>query len=303
MGRTSRAVCISRDEGVRRVVGDALRGAGVGVEFVDAIADVAGEPALIVVDRETRRAAGDALHDATVPVVVVGDRLDDDGLITLMLDSQVSHVIGEPAGPDLGVTGEKIVSGELFGLEKYVAAGTVVGQREIASDPEKRSALGALCAWAESVGARKPVVHRVHSVVDELLMNALHDAPAVRESGRRLGTAPPPTRSRRAATQPGVRPAVLRWAADGTTLAISVGDAFGELRQRDVIDNVRRARSEGGRPQTNAPGAGLGLYLVLANVAGLIINVDPGHRTEVVCLFDLGKTASARSLHVFAPAS
>ena len=53
--------------------------------------------------------------------------------------------------------------------------------------------------------------------------------------------------------------------------------------------------------------AGLGLYLVLANVASLIVNVAPGRETEVVCLFDLAKSSAkgaiasgVRSLHVFA---
>ena len=54
-------------------------------------------------------------------------------------------------------------------------------------------------------------------------------------------------------------------------------------------------------------GAGLGLYLVLANVASLIVNVAPGEQTEVICLFDLSRpttqgavTRGVRSLHVFA---
>ena len=45
---------------------------------------------------------------------------------------------------------------------------------------------------------------------------------------------------------------------------------------------------------------------MLANVASLIVNVDPGQRTEVVCLFDLARrerravVGGVRSLHVFA---
>ena len=48
-------------------------------------------------------------------------------------------------------------------------------------------------------------------------------------------------------------------------------------------------------------------FLVLANVASLIVNVDPGRRTEVVCLFDLARrdhravASGVRALHVFAP--
>ena len=290
-----RAICVCSDRAVCGVIDGALLAAGVAVEHHPTVPIEFGEAALVIVDRATRVAAGPALRGATVPVVVVGDDLDDDGLITLMLEAPVSHLVGDPNDGDLGITSEKLISGDLFGLEKYVATGSRIGERVISSDAEKRSAMSEVCAWAEAVGARRPIVHRLASVIDELLMNALHDAP--RESQPTLALDP---------SAPLEKRAVLRWASDTRTLAVSVGDAFGALRQRDVIDHVRRARDERGRPELGEPGAGLGLYLVLANVASLIVNVDPGHRTEVVCLFDLAKNerravdSAVRSLHVFA---
>ncbi len=285
----SRAICVSRDAEVRHVVGEALGAAGIEVAYHDALPAELDGLAVIVVDRATRQAAGDALRGASAPVVVVGDSLDDDGLIALMLDAPVSHLVGDPRDRDLGITSEKLVSRDLFGLEKYVAAGTQVRERLIANEHDKRVAMGEVCAWAEAVGARRPVVHRIASVVDELLMNAMIDAP--RES--------------RPSMVPG-GDAVLRWACDDRVLAISVGDAYGAIRQRDVIDHVRRARHDHGRPAgQDEPGAGIGLYLVLANVASLIVNVEPSRRTEVICLFDLARrerravAGGVRSLHVF----
>jgi len=286
-------VCVCVDADVARVVDGALSGAGVLVDHRDVIPADLADAALLIVDRATRVAAAGALRGASVPVVVVGDNLDDDGLITLMLEAPVSHLIGDPATADLGITSEKLVSRNLFGLEKYLAPNTRVGERVVASDSQKRVVIDEVCAWAEAIGARRPVVHRLASVIDELLMNALHDAP--RESTPTLTYDPDAPEQR----------AVLRWACDDRTIAISVGDAFGSLRQRDVIDHVRRAKRDSGRPELDDHGAGLGLYLVLANVASLIVNVDPGRRTEVVCLFDRA-TASGRaiesgvrSLHVF----
>jgi hypothetical protein len=277
-----RAACVSRDSGVRRVVGDALAGAGLTVDHHETLPAELGDLALLVVDRATREAAGGRLREPGLPpIVVVADDLDDDGLITLMLETPVSHLVEDPADKDLTITSEKLLSGDLFGLEKYIAAGAEVGERVVRGDADKRAAMAEVCAWAESRGARRPVIHRLASVVDELLMNAL------RECGDAAR-------------------AVLRWAADDSHLAISVGDGLGAIERRDVIDNVRRARSERGRPlATDAGGAGIGLYLVLANVASLIVNIDPGHRTEVVCVFDLAArerravAGRARSLHVF----
>ncbi|HEY5925037.1 MAG TPA: ATP-binding protein [Kofleriaceae bacterium] len=290
----ARAICVCSDEAVCTVVGNALGSAGVEVEHHAELPVEPGEVALFVVDRATREHAADRLRDAAAPVVVVGDDLDDDGLITLMLEAPVSHLVRDPEDRELGITSEKLVSGDLFGLEKYLTREARIGERVVKTDAEKRAAIAEVSAWAEAVGARKPIVHRLASVIDELLMNALHDAP--RESR--------PTIS----LTEGDRQAVLRWASDDQTLAISVSDGFGSLRQRDVIDHVRRARDERGRPNpatTDEPGAGLGLYLVLANVASLIVNVDPGRQTEVVCLFDLARrdrraiATGVRSLHVF----
>jgi hypothetical protein len=292
--RSRRAICVSRDRNLRGVVEPALASAGVAVEHCDDVPGDTRGAVLVVIDRATRQAAGDGLGAIAAPVVIVGDDLDDDGLIAAMLDAPVSHLVTDPSDRDLGITSAKLASGDLFGLEKYLADGAEVGERTVTGDPDKRAAIGAVCAWAEAIGARRPLVHRLASVVDELMMNALYDTPAS-----------------------GAPRAVLRWGADDRAIAISVGDSFGALRQRDVIDHVRRARRERGRPLSpQSPhsgdsaggaagrGAGIGLYLVLANVASLVVNVEAGKRTEVVCLFDQttpGRPAAAcaRSLHVF----
>lgn len=290
---SSRAFCISRDPSIRAQVTATLGATGLTVEHFDDLPATTDGAALLVIDRASRELAGTALTEVTIPVVVVGDDLDDDSLITLMIEAPVSHLVGDPQSRELRITSEKLVSGDFFGLEKYLATPARTFERAVDNDAGKKTAIAEVSAWAESIGARRPIVHRIASVVDELLMNALIDAPRESQPVIALGTSAPP-----------IHRALLRWATDGYQIAISVDDRFGALRQRDVIDHVRRARHDHGRPNPDDPGAGLGLYLVLANVASFIVNVDPGNRTEVVCLFDLAKRGPAvrtraRSLHVF----
>jgi len=288
-GMRARAICVCRDERVGEVVGGALAEAGVETEHRSDLPADPGQVALIVVDRATREAEADALRDVGAPVVVVGDDLDDDGLITLMLEAPVSHLVEDPADRTLEVTSEKLATGDVWGLEKYLAPGAGVRERVVRCELDKRRAMDEVCAWAESIGARRGALHRIASVVDELLMNALIDAPRESQPMLALGTSAPP-----------IHRALLRWATDGYQIAISVDDRFGALRQRDVIDHVRRARLDHGRPNPDDPGAGLGLYLVLANVSSLIVNLDPGRRTEVIAVFELGRRRKrATSLHVF----
>ena len=285
----ARAICICRDDETCRAVGEIVSSAGIVVEHHPSLPDDVSGVSLIVVDRATRQIASDALRGAAVPVVVVGDSLADDALVSLMLDAPVSHLVEDPHDRDLRITSKKLATRDLFGLEKYVAPGTRVHERTVGDDHDKRLAMGEVCAWAEANGARRPVVHRIASVVDELLMNAMLDAP--RESRPNLVAG---------------ASARLRWACDERVLAVSVGDPYGAIRQRDVIDHVRRARLDRGRPAGHdEPGAGIGLYLVLANVASLIVNVEPSRRTEVICLFDVARrerravAGGVRSLHVF----
>jgi anti-sigma regulatory factor (Ser/Thr protein kinase) len=277
--RSQRAFCVSHDEAVCAVVDRALAAAGLAVHHVRAVPPDTAGAALLVADRGARKADGDALRAQPVPVVVVGDDLDDDALISLMHEAPVSHLVEDPADGTLEVASAKLASGDVWGLEKYLAPGAPVLERVVHGQHDKRRAKDEVCAWAEAVGARRSAVHRIASVVDELLMNALLAAPAAPR-------------------------AVLRWASDPRTLALSVLDDSGSLRQRDLIDHVRRARRERGRPQPATDGgAGLGLYLVLANVAGLVVNLAPGRRTEMVCLFDRASVSRRpRSLHVFAVA-
>src|SRR5688500_10036498 len=114
-----RAICVSRDE-IRPVVEAALAAAGLTVEHLPDVPVDAGGAALVVVDRPTRQAAGDRLRTVGAPVVVIGDDLDDDGLIMLMLEAPVSHLVGDAGDRDLHITSAKLASGDVFGLEKYI---------------------------------------------------------------------------------------------------------------------------------------------------------------------------------------
>jgi hypothetical protein len=262
---------------------------------------------ILFVDREIRESELPRLMQVMGEngrIVILGDSLADLGNIELLRHRPLDHLISEDA-PDeveLVVTAVKLLSGDIFGLEKYMSWGAVVNQVEVSTYEQKRAALRAVARLAESVGARRQLVTKIEGAADELLMNALYDAPAAggvadEERIRRdvhCGNVP---LDRSGAT------ALLRYACDGRHFAISVLDRYGALSKATILDSVLRARSEQGRPRDKG-GAGLGLYFVLSAVTRFIVNIEPDVRTEVVCLFDLrerGKDADtwARSLHIF----
>lgn len=306
----TRALCVVRDPTLRRTLRRTLLASGAPVEFRESLDGGGLGPGVILfVDREIRESAElprlIQIMGGNGRVVILGDSLADLGNIELLRHRPLDHLISEDA-PDeveLVVTAVKLLSGDIFGLEKYMAWGAAVKQAEVSTYEQKRAALLDVSRLAETVGARRQLVSKIEGTADELLMNALYDAPAAgggvadEERIRRDVKSGNVPLDRNGAT------ALFRYACDGRHFAISVLDRYGALDKETILDSVLRARSERGRPRDKG-GAGLGLYFVLSSVTRFIVNIEPEVKTEVVCLFDLrerGKDAEtwARSLHIF----
>jgi hypothetical protein len=303
-----RSICITKDVGLRRALRRTLNSVGAEVEFCD---DPTGaelaDAHILFIDGEVWRRAGvaDLLERLSGggKLVVLGESIEDDEVVTLLRNERLDHVIGNHDGHDDGellITSVKLLSGDLFGLEKYLAWGVKVHEIEVDSYDAKRDALTAVEAKARQVGARRSLVARIAGATDELLMNAIYNAPAAREGGS--------TSSRmRRATGDGLtdEPALLRFACDGRNFAVSVQDNYGELHKRAILDHLMRARNEQGRPKlAERGGAGLGLYFIMSSATRFIANIAPKQLTEVICLFDLDQSGAraptcARSIHIF----
>lgn len=283
---------------------------GSSVEFMDELTETPIDgAAILVMDQECRKRCDPALIQLVgqgKKIIVLGDSIEDDEVVSLLRDLPMNHVISDVDEPDeaeLVVTSVKLLSGDIFGLQKYLSWGAKVFESEIHTYAQKRASLINVAEHARALGARRQVIAKIESVADELLMNALYDAPAIRKGVSR--------RSRIMKTSdhelPGDDAAVLRYACDGRYFGISVQDNYGELHKEAILDHLSRARAERGRPMQNESetgGAGLGLYFILSSVTRFIANIDPGRRTEVICLFDIRQRgrdadACARSLHIF----
>ena len=174
-------------------------------------------------------------------IVIMGDSLSELGNIELLRNRPLDHLISEEA-PDeveLVVTAVKLLSGDIFGLEKYMSWGAAVNQAEISTYEQKRAALLHVSRMAEQVGARRQLVSKIEGTADELLMNALYDAPAAR------GT---PNEQIRRDVKSGNVPldlngaTALRATCDGRHFAVPVLDRYGALDKDTILDSVR-ARS------------------------------------------------------------
>jgi hypothetical protein len=298
---------VTRNGSLQRTLRRTLQACDATVEFVKDLREASAGAALILIDRECRQES-DPRHIQLIAqggkMIVLGDSIADDDVVALLRNLPMNHVISESQEPDeseLVVTSFKLLTGDIFGLEKYLSWGVMLREIRVYNYDEKRAALDAIGEYARAVGVRRQVIAKIESVTDELLMNALYDAPAVRNGSDKERLLNRASRASFLSDQP----ALLRFACDGRHFGISVQDNYGELRKEAILDHLSRARAEGGRPKINKSptgGAGLGLYFILSSVSRFIANIDPGHRTEVICLFnvkDRSRDSCAQSLHIF----
>ena len=229
-------------------------------------------------------------------VAVITPRAGLGELIQFLGDQRVNHVVvGEELDRGVFVTAQKLLTGDIFGIEKYLPEGTNVNYLRLRDFEGRGKALDAILAFAEQSKMRRQVRSAIGQVSEELLMNALYDAP-VDDDGRQIfAEIDPPDRTQSRSP----RPVSIRSAATETSFAIAVRDRFGRLAKNTILAYIDKCLRSPVQIDRKAYGAGLGLYLVANAAASYVVNVAYGIATEVVCTFDRGAKAPLRLVGMF----
>ncbi len=217
-------------------------------------------------------------------------------LTQLLRDPRCNHVIvGEEAERGTLVTAQKLLTGDIFGIEKYLPEGTPVNYFRLRDFQGRSTAIDTILQFAEERGIRRQVRSAIGSVCEELLMNALYDAP-VDEAGNQIFAEVDPHARVESMSPP---PVSIRYAATDSQFAVAVRHRFGRLAKDPNPAYIKQFPTAGPTIDRQTVGAGLGLYLVANAAAGYIVNVAYGMATEVVCTFDRGTKAPLRLVGVF----
>ena len=311
-----RVLAISSDlDQLRRIVAT-LERAGAEVDAVRSPEAIAGE---VIPHRYVFFATGTGDASLLVPLIpklrdrahvtIITPRASLTDLTEYLRDDRVNHVVvgDEPemepggraptGGIDHGVfvTAQKLLPGDIFGIEKYLPDGTE-GQYARLRDFEGRGrAIQTVLDYAEAAKMRRQVRNAIGSVCEELLMNALYDAPVDGEGKPIFADVDPHDRTRTRSP----RPVSIRYAATDQMFAVAVRDRFGRLAKNTILSYIDKCIHSPNQIDRKTYGAGLGLYLVANAAASYVVNVAYGIATEVVCTFDRGAKTPLRLLGMF----
>jgi len=222
-------------------------------------------------------------------------------------DALVDHVVANRAPSpwtlhEFRVTLQKLIRGDIFGLEKYVAPGTAVQHLTVKGSADREPFNSQVMAFADQNRLGHYMSKLAFGISEELLMNAIYDAPIA--AGRtHYGELP---RTSAIVLQPDEY-STLSFACDGTILGIGIADPFGALKRDKLFQYLKKVVKRADSANlidTKKGGAGLGFFKILYSSHALVVNVHPGQRTEVIALIDIEHQVRdfakmARSIHYF----
>lgn len=202
---------------------------------------------------------------------------------------------------DLLVTVQKLRFGDIFGMDKYFAAGVTLHKLRVTTTAEKNWALNTVTEYVGVLGIPNRLRMLVRSVADEYLTNALYNAPVAADGTRPYSDRP---RTQPVALEPG-QEIEFRFCYDGQRFGVSASDPFGSLEPRQVQDYLAKG-FRAGRDQVSegTGGAGLGFFQILHSLSHFVINLEKGKRTEMIGLIDISGgyrsfTEAGKSFNIF----
>ncbi|HEX4453535.1 MAG TPA: PEGA domain-containing protein [Kofleriaceae bacterium] len=288
-----RIIALSADKAFGKHIATALKAAGGAVDLhqnLDELGKGEIQAALLVLhlDGELATAAAELLPrlSGDARVIAILPRGNLPAVVDTMLasDRVAAMLTAESFDPrDLAAVATRTLVGDIFGLEKITRWGTLVHSQLVGDYQEKSLAISQISEFAETMGVRRKYREAIEQCLDEMLMNALYDAPVDDQGTPIFSEIPIKTRISLRVEQK----VVVQYACDGTQFCISVRDAFGTLERSTVLRYLHKCLHSDQQIDRKAGGAGLGLYLMVNSATSVIFNVLPGIATEVACVFGL----------------
>ena len=215
--------------------------------------------------------------------------------VTSLLEGGWTHVLAHPMpilAEELLTTVQKMIRGDTFGLEKYMAWGAEVRSYKLEDALDRDAAVTALAKDVVAVGLPDRIGSLVSVIADELIANALYSAP-VDDAGTRIRANDPRDAGRPLADRDVV---TVRWATDARYLAIEVRDRWGSLDVNAIAPKLAVAAKQTGE-------SGMGMSLAYACTNQFVIDIAPKQMTEVIALIDVRykptELGRAASFHAF----
>lgn len=190
---------------------------------------------------------------------------------------------------DIDATAEhygRVVSATLgeraFGIKNFLRPEAKIQTVSLKKTTQKQGAVEAVKNYLLANKFQARISSVIANAVDELLMNAMFDAP-VDAGGKHIESGS--SRATEIALE-GQRAVEMHVGFDGNCFAVSVVDHFGSLDRSKLLGSVSKIyKKDSYRVRTSVAGAGIGLASVFHSGGSFFFASESGARTEATVLF------------------
>lgn len=244
---------------------------------------------------------------APLPPAIIGDKLPNLILLEICGQKGVKHVIQKSnLKPDSETALAHFMLenprdfvrdpiGSILGQLQTVTEAEEIREKfyeEIKSPLEKFDVIKNLQTFAKKFKNPSSVVYDIALVADELISNALYNAPYVDAGNTRSG---PDRNPQNIAVDPQKRPEIFA-GCDGTRIVVGVRDHYGMLNTTQFIDRIRACYEQNPRERISYKegGAGIGSFMIFDSCASMYVAVERETATVICCSFPIGMGAHKR---------
>lgn len=153
-------------------------------------------------------------------------------------------------------------------------------ERKLSGSKDREAIIEDVRAFCAEFQSRRQA-SATSQVVDELMMNAMYDAPVDGKGRERYAH----KRNEAVQLETEERP-TFGYGTDGSRIVLSIADPFGRLPKGAVFGGIHRGLTSG-EMDTRGGGAGLGMLLIYHAAKVLFFDVTPGQRTQVTAVVEL----------------
>jgi hypothetical protein len=174
------------------------------------------------------------------------------------------------------------LSDRAFGLEKLLKPGSKIQTIKFNSSAQKQAAVEAVKNYAIAAKFQNRMAALIANAVDEILMNAMFDAPVDQLGQQILGS----TSRTTVIPLTGKAAVEMQVGFDGHHVAVSAIDLYGSLDKNKLLAHISKIyRNEEYKLRNTVAGAGLGLATVFQTGGSFFFVSEAGVRTEVTVFF------------------
>ncbi len=188
----------------------------------------------------------------------------------------------EAAGTHYGRLLRSTLEDRAFGLSRLLKPGTKIQVVKLTKAKQKQDAVEAVKSYLMAAKYQARVASLISNAVDELLMNAIFDAP-VDELGKPLLSSTQRTADLHLDGKSAVE---LHLGYDGTYVAFSAIDHYGSIDRNKLLNHISKIYTEEEyKVRQNVAGAGIGLATVYRSGGSFFFVSEARERTEVTVFF------------------